>query len=195
MIKEGKRQFILRDSISSAKILSIFTFTLDTSPQLPDVIQFLKHIKVEESIHRLYAAIAIARIENEKLYKQEINPKTGKPYESPREYYASESASTALGFLNDRKRRSDYKKIGNGILNAVKTAGLDLQTTDLTDHFMKFLHWEAACKHGGNPKDILQKLFELSFREFKTFAQGKKTSGRLETPPKLLFQQYYLGES
>jgi hypothetical protein len=147
----------------------------------------------QASVARMCRCVALARIERDELYRQAVDPETGKRYESATEYFANPDIAARFRIPDDRRRRSILMIQGRALLDAHTSGAIDLRAFDPTGHWEKLKSWSKAIERYGDPQLVMDKLLELPKNDFKAFATGESVSSRLETPLQHPFQRYFLG--
>lgn len=147
----------------------------------------------QDNLARMCRCVGLARIERDRLFDQEIDPATDEPFDSATAYFARPEVMSRFGISPDRRKRSYTIIQGRALLEAHIAGVIDLNDFDPTGHWEKLKLWSKAIDRHGDAAIIMKNLLSSPTEEFEAFARGKVLSSRLDTPPKRLFQKYFLG--
>lgn len=159
------------------------------------IIDLLKNSSREAEWARVIRSVAVARIEQDKLWKQVVNPETGQYFTTATDYFKSAVVQDDLRIRN-RRILSRVRIEGRVLLllHNQNLINLETFTSEMIDGWTKLQYFEQAMENQHDePGAILEVMKQSTKDEFIAYSQGRKVSYRSETHKKQIFQRYFLG--
>lgn len=161
------------------------------------ILDVLKISTRKAEMERIIRSVAVARLEQDRLWEQAVNPKTGQCFTTATDYFKSDLVQEDLRIKN-RRILSRVRIEGRVLLllHNQNLVNLETFTSEMIGGWTKLQYFEQAMENQGDePGAILEVMKQSTKDEFIAYSQGRKVSYRSETHKKHIFQRYFLGYS